>query len=106
GAAASKRTPTTARARMGMAFLDMVPPSCFWAIFRHSSTPDVRRNQDTAPREVLRFRGVGGLRRPGTMKKSIVFAALLGCLTAAVAGAAGPDPRERNFKFFVDGVET
>jgi len=40
------------------------------------------------------------------MKKSIVFAALLGCLTAAVAGAAGPDPRERNFKFFVDGVET
>jgi len=40
------------------------------------------------------------------MKKSMVFAALLGCLTAAVAGGAGPDPRERNFKFFVDGVET
>ena len=39
------------------------------------------------------------------MKKWIVFAALLGCLTAA-ARAAGPDPRERNFKFFVDGVET
>jgi hypothetical protein len=39
------------------------------------------------------------------MKKWIAFAALLGCLTAA-ARAAGPDPRERNFKFFVDGVET
>jgi hypothetical protein len=40
------------------------------------------------------------------MKKWIVFAALLGCLSAAAARAAGPDPRERNFKFFVDGVET
>ena len=40
------------------------------------------------------------------MKKTIVFAALVGCLTAAFLGAAGPDPRERNFKFFVDGVET
>src|SRR5450759_3071108 len=40
------------------------------------------------------------------MKKWIVFAALLGCLAAAAVRAAGPDPRERNFKFFVDGVET
>ena len=40
------------------------------------------------------------------MKKSILFAALLGCLIAAVASAAGPDPREANFKFFVDGVQT
>jgi hypothetical protein len=40
------------------------------------------------------------------MKKTIVFAALVGGLTAAILGAAGPDPRERNFKFFVDGVET
>jgi len=40
------------------------------------------------------------------MKKGIVFAALLGCLAAAMAGAPGPDPRERNFKFFVDGVDT
>jgi hypothetical protein len=39
------------------------------------------------------------------MKKWIVFAALLGSL-AATARAAGPDPRENNFKFFVDGVQT
>jgi hypothetical protein len=39
------------------------------------------------------------------MKKGILVASLLGFLTAAAAGAAGPDPRERNFKFFVDGVE-
>jgi hypothetical protein len=39
------------------------------------------------------------------MKKGIALVVLLGCLAAA-ARAAGPDPRERNFKFFVDGVET
>lgn len=39
------------------------------------------------------------------MKKAIVLMACLGCLAAAVAEAAGPDPRERNFKFFVDGVQ-
>jgi hypothetical protein len=38
------------------------------------------------------------------MRKEI-FAAVLGCLIAAGLWAAGPDPRERNFKFFVDGVE-
>jgi hypothetical protein len=40
------------------------------------------------------------------MNKCIVFAALLASLAAGAARAAGPDPRERNFKFFVDGVET
>ena len=39
------------------------------------------------------------------MKKGILLASLLGVLTAAAAVAAGPDPRERNFKFFVDGAE-
>ncbi len=39
------------------------------------------------------------------MKKWTLFLALLGTLTAAGARAAGPDPRERNFKLFVDGVE-
>ncbi len=39
------------------------------------------------------------------MKNRIVFALLLACLTAVPVRAAGPDPRERNFKFFVDGVE-
>ena len=39
------------------------------------------------------------------MKKGILLASLLGVLTAAAAFAAGPDPRERNFKFFVDGAE-
>ena len=39
------------------------------------------------------------------MRNRIVFALLLACLTAAPVRAAGPDPRERNFKFFVDGVE-
>jgi hypothetical protein len=39
------------------------------------------------------------------MKNRIVFALLLAFLAAAPARAAGPDPRERNFKFFVDGVE-
>jgi len=39
------------------------------------------------------------------MKKRIVFAVLLGCVTAVPLRAAGPDPRERNFKFFVDGVQ-
>ena len=39
------------------------------------------------------------------MKNRIVFALLLAFLAAFPLGAAGPDPRERNFKFFVDGVE-
>lgn len=39
------------------------------------------------------------------MKKAIVLMACLGWLAAALAEAAGPDPRERNFKFFVDGVQ-
>ena len=39
------------------------------------------------------------------MKKWALFLALLGSLIAAGATAAGPDPRERNFKLFVDGVE-
>jgi len=39
------------------------------------------------------------------MIKGTVFAALLGCLAGSWLAAAGPDPRERNFKFFVDGVE-
>ena len=39
------------------------------------------------------------------MKKRIVFAFLLACVTAFPLRAAGPDPRERNFKFFVDGAE-
>jgi hypothetical protein len=39
------------------------------------------------------------------MKKWALFLALLGTLTAARARAAGPDPRERNFKLFVDGTE-
>jgi hypothetical protein len=39
------------------------------------------------------------------MKKRIVFAVLLACVTALPLPAAGPDPRERNFKFFVDGAE-
>ena len=40
------------------------------------------------------------------MKKWIVFGALLGSLAAGAARAAGPDPREANFKFFVDGAQT
>ena len=40
------------------------------------------------------------------MKKGLAFVVLLGCLSAALSGAPGPDPRERNFKFFVDGVDT
>lgn len=40
------------------------------------------------------------------MKKAIACVVLLGCFAAAVPGAPGPDPRERNFKFFVDGVDT
>ncbi len=39
------------------------------------------------------------------MKKWTLFLVLLGSLTASEARAAGPDPRERNFKLFVDGVE-
>ena len=39
------------------------------------------------------------------MKKRIVFAVLLACVTVAPLRAGGPDPRERNFKFFVDGAE-
>jgi len=38
------------------------------------------------------------------MKKWVALVSLLGVLTASAAEAAGPDPRERNFKFFVDGV--
>src|SRR5881396_1986736 len=40
------------------------------------------------------------------MRNRLVLAVLLGFLAAVPARAAGPDPRERNFKFFVDGVET
>jgi len=40
------------------------------------------------------------------MKKYAILLAFLSCLCAALAQAGGPDPRERNFKFFVDGVET
>jgi len=39
------------------------------------------------------------------MKNRLVLAILLGFLAAVPVRAAGPDPRERNFKFFVDGVE-
>jgi hypothetical protein len=39
------------------------------------------------------------------MKKRILFAVLLACATAFPLRAGGPDPRERNFKFFVDGAE-
>jgi hypothetical protein len=39
------------------------------------------------------------------MKKGILLAALLACVGAVPARGAGPDPRERNFKFFVDGAE-
>lgn len=39
------------------------------------------------------------------MKKWIGFTVLLACVTAIPLGAAGPDPRERNFKLFVDGVQ-
>jgi len=39
------------------------------------------------------------------MKKSVALLAFLSCLCAAPAPASGPDPRERNFKFLVDGVE-
>jgi hypothetical protein len=39
------------------------------------------------------------------MKKGWVLAILLGCLAAVPLRAGGPDPRERNFKFFVDGAE-
>src|SRR6476659_5210739 len=51
--------------------------------------------------------GFGALAVPEgrIMKKGILLASLLGFLTAAAALAAGPDPRERNFKFFVDGAE-
>ena len=39
------------------------------------------------------------------MKKGIVFAVLLACAAAVPLRAGGPDPRERNFKFFVDGAQ-
>ncbi|HSP93470.1 MAG TPA: hypothetical protein VLU06_02890 [Thermoanaerobaculia bacterium] len=39
------------------------------------------------------------------MTKRIGFAVLLACVTAVPLLAAGVDPRERNFKFFVDGVQ-
>jgi hypothetical protein len=38
------------------------------------------------------------------MKRELVFAVLLASLASA-ATAAGPDPREKNFTFFVDGVQ-
>ena len=38
------------------------------------------------------------------MKKELVLAILLASLASA-ATAAGPDPREKNFTFFVDGVQ-
>ena len=39
------------------------------------------------------------------MRKRTVRIALIGCLVGSWLMAAGPDPRERNFKLFVDGVE-
>lgn len=39
------------------------------------------------------------------MTKRIGLAVLLACVTAVPLLAAGVDPRERNFKFFVDGVQ-
>jgi hypothetical protein len=39
------------------------------------------------------------------MRNRVFPAVLLACLAAGPLRAAGPDPRERNFKFFVDGVE-
>jgi hypothetical protein len=39
------------------------------------------------------------------MRNRPVFATLFGCLVGTWLLAAGPDPRERNFKFFVDGAE-
>jgi hypothetical protein len=39
------------------------------------------------------------------MRKRIGFAALLACAAAFPLLAASPDPREHNFKFFVDGVQ-
>ncbi len=39
------------------------------------------------------------------MKKLMILLSFLSCLGASGASAAGPDPRERNFKFFVDGTE-
>ena len=39
------------------------------------------------------------------MKRKIVLTALFGCLAGSWLAADGPDPRERNFKFFVDGVQ-
>ena len=39
------------------------------------------------------------------MKMGIGLALLLACVTAVPLRAAGVDPRERNFKFFVDGVQ-
>ncbi len=39
------------------------------------------------------------------MKKLMILLGFLSCLRATPAWAGGPDPRERNFKFLVDGVE-
>ena len=40
------------------------------------------------------------------MKNRIALAAVAACLIGTwMAAMPGPDPRERNFKFFVDGVE-
>ncbi len=40
------------------------------------------------------------------MNKRLILLALLSSLCAATAWAAGPDPREKNFTFLVDGVVT
>jgi hypothetical protein len=39
------------------------------------------------------------------MRKRTFLIGLVACLWVTAAGAAGPDPRERNFRFLVDGVE-
>jgi hypothetical protein len=39
------------------------------------------------------------------MKRRVFSLGLALLLSSALVGASGPDPRERNFKLFVDGVE-
>src|SRR5262249_34913265 len=54
-----------------------------------------------APRSVLRLRAVG----EGRMKIRVTAIWLLCLLGSAGLRADGPDPREANFRFFVDGVQ-